>query len=576
LGRELLLVSVFLLLIIIPAEAKYDSSQTDSNLGPNDIPAEANYLKVASGDVKYFTDSAAALNIEKETISSRPIDIIFLIDTTGSMWDDIDSVKSSAAEIVEALDSKNCDYRVCLADYRDYPMYPYGQPGLDYVYNLDLPFSNNKDLIINAINSLSLGYGADWQESVYSALVNSISDSNKDLSNKNNYGWRKGVTKCIIIMGDAPPHIPEPWSGSYSLDDVVYWSKHVDPVAVYSISIGSDDSTYDEFSEISTSTGGKVYTADGADDLVDTILKVIEDIEPESSYAYITNSGDSTVSVIDTATNTVTSTVSVGLGSYGVGVNPDGTKVYVANSGSGTVSVIDMATNKVIATLKVKIGVNGVAVTPDGKKVYVTNSASNDVSVIDTATNKVTGTFKVGKGASGIAVAPNGKKAYVVNSQSYSVSVIDTATNKVTATLKVGNGASGVAVTPDGAKVYVTNSGFNSVSVIDTATNKVTATLKVGNNPTGVAVNPAGTKVYVANRGGGTVSVIDAATNKVTATVNVGRSPFGVSVTSDGTKVYVANSGSNSVYVIDTATNKVTATVPVGNKPIAFGQFICL
>jgi YVTN family beta-propeller protein len=516
------------------------------------------------------TDSSPAFNL-------NPVDIIFLIDTTGSMWDDINSVKSSATEIVEALYSKNCDYRVCIADYRDYPVYPYGQAGTDYVYKLDLPFSNNKDQIINSINGISLGNGVDWQESVYSALVNAISDSNKDSSNNDNYGWRKGVTKCIIIMGDAPPHTPEPWSGGYSLDDVVYWSKHVDPVAVYSIRIGSDESTYDEFSEISNSTGGNVYTADGADDLVDTILKVIEDIEPESSYAYITNTEDNTVSVIDTATNTVASTVSVGLGSWGVGVNPDGTKVYVANRGSGTVSVIDTATNKVTATLKVGNGANGVAVTSDGTKVYVTNiNSNNSVSVIDTATNKVTGTFKVGKGASGVAVTPNGKKVYVVNSNSNSVSVIDTVRNKVTATLNVKNGASGVAVTPDGTKAYVTSSGFNSVSVIDTDRNKVTATLKVGKGASGIAVAPDGTKVYVANRGDGTVSVIDTATNKVTSTVSVGNYPFGVSVTSDGTKVYVVNSGSNSVSVIDTATNKVTATVLVGRKPIAFGQFISL
>jgi hypothetical protein len=80
-------------------------------------------------------------------------------------------------------------------------------------------------------------------------------------------------------MGDAPPHVPEPWSEGYSLDDVIYWSEHVDPVAVYSIRIGYDDSTYSEFSEISSRTGGEVYTAYNAEDLIDTIIEVIEDID---------------------------------------------------------------------------------------------------------------------------------------------------------------------------------------------------------------------------------------------------------------------------------------------------------
>ena len=39
---------------------------------------------------------------------------------------------------------------------------------------------------------------------------------------------------------------------------------------------------------------------------------------------------DNTVSVIDTATNTVTATVPVGSYPIGVAVTPDGTKVYVA------------------------------------------------------------------------------------------------------------------------------------------------------------------------------------------------------------------------------------------------------
>ena len=40
---------------------------------------------------------------------------------------------------------------------------------------------------------------------------------------------------------------------------------------------------------------------------------------------------DNTVSVINTATNTVSATITVGTDPYGVSVSPDGSKVYVAN-----------------------------------------------------------------------------------------------------------------------------------------------------------------------------------------------------------------------------------------------------
>src|SRR5256885_2255641 len=109
--------------------------------------------------------------------------------------------------------------------------------------------------------------------------------------------------------------------------------------------------------------------------------------------AYVTNIISNTVSVIDTATNTVVATIPVGLAPLGVAITPDGTRAYVAN-GSNIVSVIDTATNTVVATIPVGVeaGPVGVAITPDGTRAYVANILSNTVSVIDTATNTVVAT----------------------------------------------------------------------------------------------------------------------------------------------------------------------------------------
>ena len=79
-------------------------------------------------------------------------------------------------------------------------------------------------------------------------------------------------------------------------------------------------------------------------------------------------------------------------------MNPAGTRVYVANNGNGSnsVSVIDTATNTVIATVPVGTWPRGVSVNPAGTRVYVANGGSNNVSVIDTATNTVVATVLVG------------------------------------------------------------------------------------------------------------------------------------------------------------------------------------
>jgi len=72
--------------------------------------------------------------------------------------------------------------------------------------------------------------------------------------------------------------------------------------------------------------------------------------------------------------------VKVGNEPEGIAVEPDGKKVFVTNFFSKNVSVIDTATNKIMSTVKVGIFPLGVAVEPDGKKVYVTNLWSSDVS----------------------------------------------------------------------------------------------------------------------------------------------------------------------------------------------------
>jgi YVTN family beta-propeller protein len=112
-------------------------------------------------------------------------------------------------------------------------------------------------------------------------------------------------------------------------------------------------------------------------------------------FAYVSNGESSTVSVIDTATNTVVATIPVGTGPAGLAVTSNGTRVYVATG--DTVSVIDTMTNAVIAVVPLGSGAGNVAVNPAGTRVYVTHSgelsAAGTVSVIDATTNTVIATI---------------------------------------------------------------------------------------------------------------------------------------------------------------------------------------
>ena len=293
-----------------------------------------------------------------------------------------------------------------------------------------------------------------------------------------------------------------------------------------------------------------------------------------TANAYVANSSNGTVSVINTATNVVTKTLTVGANPYAVTLTPSGAFAYITNGNSASVSIINTSTNTVTGTIAVGTNPYGITTSPDGTKVYVTNNGSNTVSVINTATNTVTATVTVGANPYGVIVSPDASKAYVVNGTSNTVSIINTTTNAVIGTIAVGSHPRRIIISPDGTRVYVSNNVSNTVSVINTATNTVVATVAVGVSPLSVAVSLDGSKVYVASSSNASISVINTATNTVVSSISVGSTPFGVSLSPDGTKLFVVNSGSNSVSIINTATNTVIATVPVGNLPISVGNFV--
>ena len=308
-----------------------------------------------------------------------------------------------------------------------------------------------------------------------------------------------------------------------------------------------------------------------------TIALVLVGFEVSSTFAqtraYVANRF--TVSVIDSATNTVVATVPIeGVGE--IAITPDGAFAYLTMPNQ-TISVLDTATNTVVATVPIGLGALGIAITPDGAFAYVTNANDGTVSVIDTTTNTVIATVSVGRGASEVAITPNGAFAYVVNGIGHTVSVIDTATNTISATIAEVLPLK-IAITP--GIVYLTTfadtfSESISVTVIDTATNTIIATIPVGFGGGGIAITPNGAFAYVVlDPDLNVVSVIDIATRSVIATVSIATrfapvGPFGIAITPDGAFAYVTNLRSDTVSVIDTTTNTVIATIPVGDRPTA-------
>lgn len=290
-------------------------------------------------------------------------------------------------------------------------------------------------------------------------------------------------------------------------------------------------------------------------------------------YAYVPVASSYTVSVIDTATNTVVHGVPAGEGPIGVAVSPDGLRVYVASQNAHSMIVIDALTDAVIGTLALASDPFGLAVTPDGSQIYVTLSGIDAIAIVDAQSFAVVDTIDVGITPRAIAFTPDGGKAYIANQNGWSVSVVDTQENSVIQTLPAGGFALASAVNPAGTHAYIAVSGAGTAAgliVIDTATDAIVTSIPVG-EARGVAVAPDG-RVYVSHDN--SVSVVNPETNTVATTLPTGETAYGVSISRDGAHAYVVNTNGHSVSVIDTALGSVVATIPLAGGAFSLGNFV--
>jgi YVTN family beta-propeller protein len=86
------------------------------------------------------------------------------------------------------------------------------------------------------------------------------------------------------------------------------------------------------------------------------------------------------VAVIGTVSNTLLRTIRVGRRPIGVAFDAGGTRAYVTNSGDDTVTVLDATADRAIAKVSVGHFPLGVAVSPDGT-VWVADSRTDELAV---------------------------------------------------------------------------------------------------------------------------------------------------------------------------------------------------
>jgi YVTN family beta-propeller protein len=219
--------------------------------------------------------------------------------------------------------------------------------------------------------------------------------------------------------------------------------------------------------------------------------------------------------------------IHVGWNPTGLAVSPDGTQLWVANTGPQTdsklasISVIDTATNTVTHTLHLDSAPAQIAFSPSGSTAYVTTA--DGLLIYSTSTDNLVGRIGNLGDPHGVVVSPDGNTVYVTNTQRNVVDVISTAGfPHVTATIPVGQMPWGLALSPSGGTLYAADINSNQVSVISTSTNTVTSTLSVSGGPDVLAVTPDGSELLVTGVTSAILTVISTSTGDVVGTTNLG------------------------------------------------------
>ncbi|MDE1155471.1 MAG: YncE family protein [Acidobacteriaceae bacterium] len=322
-------------------------------------------------------------------------------------------------------------------------------------------------------------------------------------------------------------------------------------------------------------------------------------------YAYVTDGGGNSVTVLDLVYLRRDRTLPVGKNPTGIAANPQRNEVYAVNSGSNTVTVINTELNRIEATIGVQHQPYSIEVSSDGKRAYVPNSGSNTVSVLDLDSRREIAQVATGEAPGLARLSQDGKTLVVSNRLAGSLSVYTVNPEDAQHPLTFRDSFSGCpgatdlvveADSPDypsfGSKAFVACSGGHQVMDVwlaadaDSYRGKQDPSLThdfkldmldVGRTPVHLTLKPGNGELFVSNFDSDSISAISTYTNEVEGTYLIGSKPTRSATTgwskttvipADDT-LWVSNFGADAVSVYSIGDGRMMASTHTGSHPDA-------
>jgi|WetSurSiteA1Bulk_404760.scaffolds.fasta_scaffold00144_10 hypothetical protein len=141
-------------------------------------------------DPKVYEDGMNEVTMATKGTEELKADILFVVDATGSMGDEINYLKSELLDVIERVESLNSQLtlRIGSVFYRD--------EGDDYLTRVS-PFSTLLNQTLTFIGNQNASGGGDYEEAVHTALNTAVTQ----------LSWSDNArARLLFLVLDAPPH----------------------------------------------------------------------------------------------------------------------------------------------------------------------------------------------------------------------------------------------------------------------------------------------------------------------------------------------------------------------------------
>lgn len=142
-------------------------------------------------NIRMNQDEPIVIELGTHPKPSNILDLMFVVDTTGSMGDELDYLAEELKDVIQRVKRSNdndLDIRISTNFYRD--------QGDAYVVR-SFDFTTDVDRAVKQINNQSAAGGGDYEEAVEEALEDAI----------NHHQWsHRAKARLLFLVLDAPPH----------------------------------------------------------------------------------------------------------------------------------------------------------------------------------------------------------------------------------------------------------------------------------------------------------------------------------------------------------------------------------